>query len=388
MTLDPEHLKARAREATRLDDFGSEPMDDGLRVYCAALRDEAGLNQAGLDAVEASIVATLSERLRVEACLRANPGILDQELLPQIFVVGLPRTGSTALSQFLSEDPDARSIRRWEINALTPPPDVTVLEDPRLAATRAAFRKRDEAMPELKTMLPVEAEDPSEHGPLLGLTFRNLQLPTLYTVPTYTAWLLASDMTPAYAYLAKVLKLLQWKTPGRHWNLKNPPDLFALSAIHAVFPDATLVWTHRDPAKAIPSVASLASTQRLTGVDSLDKVSFMQEMLQFQFAGVERGLADREAIGEEAFVDSTQADLAKDTIGVIRALYGKIGFPFTPEYQAHLEARMHNRPRGQHGAHRYDQAEFGVTDDQIRAPFAAYLSRFSMGDAPKLAVAS
>ena len=124
MALNPEHLKARAREATGLDDFGSEPMDDGLGVYCAALRDEAGLNQAGLDAVEASTVATLSERLRVEACLRANPEILDQKLLPQIFVVGLPRTGSTALSQFLSEDPDARSIRRWEINSLTPPPDV------------------------------------------------------------------------------------------------------------------------------------------------------------------------------------------------------------------------------------------------------------------------
>lgn len=378
MSFDAQALKARAAAETGLSDFGSAPMDDGLTTLCASLKAEAGLNPAGAAAAERVIVATLSERLRLEDCLRRHPEILEQTLLPQVFVVSLPRTGSTALSQFMSEDPGARSIRRWECNALTPPPDAAVAIDPRLVATREAFAARDKAMPTLKTMLPVEAEDPSEHGPLLGLTFRNLQLPTLYNIPAYTDWLLKADLKPAYDYFAKVLKLLQWKTPGGYWNLKNPPDLFGLQAMAEAFPDALFVWTHRDPAQSIPSVCSLAALLRGPTVDRLDKPALMAYVLAFQAEGVRRGLADRARIGEDRFADVTQAELGRDTLGVIRGLYGRLGLPFTQAYEAHLRARMANRPRAQHGRHQYDPAEYGLTADQIRAPFADYLERFDL----------
>ena len=378
MMFEPKTLKAEAQAETGLSDFGAEPMDDGLSVFCAALGAEAGLNAAGAAAARRGVVATLCERLRLEDWLARHPEILEQTLAPQIFVVGLPRTGTTALSQFLSEDPAARSIRRWEVGTLTPPPDAAVAVDPRLLATREAFAARDKAMPTLKTMLPVEAEDPSEHGPLLGLTFRNLQLPALYEAPSYTDWLLAADMTPAYAYFAKALKLLQWKTPGAVWNLKNPPDIFALDAMKAVFPDALFVWTHRDPALSIPSVCSLTGLLRSTSVDRLDKPAQMRAMLRFQAEGVRRALAARARIGEASFVDVTQADLARDTIGVIRELYGRLGLAFTPAYEAHLRQRMATRPRAQHGRHAYDPAEYGHSAEEIREPFADYLARFKV----------
>ncbi len=372
--LDPKTLMRRAQAATGLQDFGDGPFEDGLEVFCASLNREADLNAAGMAGAEAMILNSLSERLRVEDCLRKNPEILDQELAPQVFVLGLPRTGSTALSQFMSEDPAARSIRRWELSELTPPPDAAVQEDPRLARTRAAFEERYRKQPEMRAMLPVEAEDPSEHGPILGLTFRNLQLPTRFNCPTYRDWLLMADMVPAYQYLARVLKLLQWKTPAGYWNLKNPPDVFSIEAIHTVFPTATIVWTHRDPGKSIPSVASLANLIRSEGVDNVDKHVLMQYMLDFQSEGVRRGLAARTRLGEAVqIVDSTQAALARDTIGVIRDLYAKVGLPFTPEYEGHLKARMANRPRGQHGKHEYDLADYGVTPVQIRDRFQDYL---------------
>jgi len=376
----PEALKAQAKSETGLSEFGAEPLDDGLSAFCASLTAEAGLNAAGIAAAQRGIVASLAERLRLEDWLARHPEILDQTLAPQVFVIGLPRTGTTALSQFLSEDPSARTIRRWEVGALTPPPDAAIAVDPRLTATREAFVARDKAMPTLKTMLPIEAEDASEHGPLLALTFRNLQLPALYDVPSYTEWLLAADMTPAYAYFAKALKLLQWKTPGAYWNLKNPPDIFALEAMKAVFPNALFVWTHRDPASSIPSVCSLTGLLRSTTVDRLDKPAQMRAMLRFQAEGVRRALAARARIGESNFVDVTQAELARDTIGVIRELYAKLGLPFTREYEAHLQHRMETRPRAQHGRHAYDPTEFGLTADQIREPFADYLRRFELAE--------
>jgi len=376
MSFDPGELKARASEATGLSDFGAEPFEDGLEVLCASLDREAGLNEKGRASAQAAIVATLSERLRVEDWVRRAPEILDEVLVPQVFVVGLPRTGTTALSQFMSQDPNARSIRRWELNSLTPPPDAAVALDPRLTATRAAFAARNAALPALRTMLPVEAEDPSEHGQLLGLTFRSLHNPTLHNVPTYTDWLLKADLRPAYRYLAKVLKLLQWKTPGRWWNLKNPPDVFALDAIAEVFPYAAFVWTHRDPANSIPSVSSLAALLRGQGLDHVDKPALMQQMLRFQGEGVRRGLAARERLGGRVIADFHQAEMARDPIGTIRALYERLALPFTASFEAHIRDRLENRPRAQHGRHEYDPAEYGASPEEIRGHFAEYLTRY------------
>jgi hypothetical protein len=378
MSFDPKALKARAMQATGLADFGEGPFEDGLEACCASLAAEAGLHEKGVAQAEGAIVASLSERLRVEDCLRQHPEILDQSLPPMIFVVGLPRTGTTALSQFLSEDPKARSIRRWECTTSTPPPDVNVKDDPRIAVTRQAFAARYAAMPALRTMLPVEAEDPSESGPILGLAFRSFHYPTQFNVPSYRDWLFKADMRPAYEYFAKVLKLLQWKTPAAWWNLKNPPDVFAMDAIAEVFPRATFLWTHRDPALSITSVASLAALLRTPTVDHLDKPALMQYIVRFQAEGIRRGLAARAKLGEGRFVDVTQAELARDTLGVIQDVYRRAGLAFTPEYESYLKQRMANRPRGQHGRHEYDRDEFAITPDEIRSHFIEYLARFDV----------
>jgi hypothetical protein len=378
MSFAPGALMQRAADQTGLSDFGQDPFEDGLEVCCRALEDEAGLNAGGRAAAEAAMVLSLTERLRVEDWLRRHPEILAQDLPPQIFVVGLPRTGTTALSQLLSEDPAARSIRRWELNSLTPPADTAVADDPRIEATRAAFAARYKAMPALRTMLPIEAEDPSEHGQLLGLTFRNRHYPTLYSVPSYWRWLAGADMHIAYRYLAKLLRLMQWRTPGGHWNLKNPPDIFSLEAIKAVFPGCLFVWTHRDPAESIPSVCSLAALLRGSTVERVDRPALMQSILQFQSEGVRRGLQARARLGEASFVDISQKELGQDPIGVIRSLYARAGLPFTAQYEAHLARRIAERPRGQHGAHAYQGGEFGVSPAQIRAHFTAYLDRFGV----------
>ncbi len=376
--LDPKALKQSAIDATGLCDFGVEPLDDGLEVLCASLASESGAHAKGIESAAGAIVATLSERLRVEDAISRNPEILDVELAPQVFVLGLPRTGTTALSHFMSEDPNGRSVRRWELHSLTPPPDAAVKDDPRIQQTHDAFEARYKVMPAMRTMLPLEATDPSEHGQLLGLTFRNLHYPTQFNCPTYRDWLYSCDMEPAFGYFAKVLKLLQWKSPGRYWNLKNPPDVFVIDALAKVFPDATFVWSHRDPANSIPSVCSLASLIRSQTLDHLDKPALMQWVLAFQSEGVRRGLAARARVGEHRFVDVTQRELARDTIGVIRDLYEKLGQPFTPEYEAHLKHRMANRPRAQHGKHEYDPAEYGASPEEIRSHFKDYLERFDI----------
>lgn len=378
--LVPSTLKQRACQNTGLFNFGSAPLDDGLNALCQALNEQGHLNARAEEGMEKSLVATLSERLRVENCLANAPEILDQTLAPQLLVLGLPRSGTTALSQFMSADPSARSIWRWELNSLTPPPDAsTGKPDPRIAVTRAAFEARDKAMPQIKAMLPVTAEDASEHGVLLGLTFRNMHWPSLNTIPDYAEWVMNADMDAAFAYLSSILKLLQWKTPVGYWNLKNPVDSFAIDALLRVFPEAPIFWMHRDPANTIASVCSLLSVIRdSTGLD-FDRKAFGHYVLEFEAGLIDKAMERRDASPHrDRVIDVYNRDIAADPVKALRAIYGEAGVSFTPAFETALHQRIANRPRGSHGKHEYRAEEFGLDSGTIRRRFANYIDRFDV----------
>jgi Sulfotransferase family len=379
MALHPRQLKEAAVVRTGLSRFGTAPFDEGLESYCWSLSNEAALDERGLAAAGGSIVNTLAERLKVEDCLARNPQILDQSLAPILMIVGLPRTGTTALSQYLSEDSRARSIWRWEAAELVPPPHENhANEDPRIERTRQAFAARDRELPWLQSILPVAYDDTAEHGPLLGMTFLNLQMPVRYNMPSYAAWMLDQDLTPAYAYLEKVMKLLQWTTRGHFWNLKNPPDLFALNVINNVFPDVRYIWTHRDPVESIGSVCSLAAAFRGSAGAQVSKTEIGQSIPTFWAEAVHRAMAVRKRLGEARFVDVNQSDLSRDVVGTIRTLYNHLGIPFSDEYRAKLDRRVAEKPAGRHGKHSYSLEDFGLEATALRAMFAAYVNRFDV----------
>jgi len=303
--------------------------------------------------------------------------VLDEEIARPVFVVGLPRSGTTALSQFLSEDPSARSLLRWEAMNAIPPPGPQRGEDPRLEATRKAFVARDLAMPLYRVMLPVDAEDPAEHTPLLGLTFMSLHVSLVHHAPAYQEWLLRQDLRPAYAYLKKVLQILQSRTGAPHWNLKAPLDIFGLDALVDVFPDARLVWCHRDPARSIPSNCSLLAMIRASAGEDVDRIELGRMKMAVFAEGVRRALAARGRIGDARFADVVQRDLVRDPVGTIAVLYDRIGLPFTPAYRARLAARASTRHEAMAGkVHEYALEDFGLSLGEIRREFAGYLEKF------------
>lgn len=378
MILDPIKLKDMAVTRTGLSAFGTAPLDEGLAIYCAALAHEAELSEHGMMVAAESIISTLSERLQVEDALSRNPAILDRPLGSLLMIVGIPRTGTTALSQYIAEDPRARSILRWEARELVRQhagPNHT--EDPRIERARASFATRNREQPWLQSVLPVDYNDPAEHGPMLGLTFLNLQLPVRYHVPSYATWLSEQDLTPAYRYLEKVLKLLQSQSPGQFWNLKNPPDLFALDVIHKVFPDARFIWTHRDPVDSIGSVCSLAAALRRSAGAAVSERGIGDSLSSFWATGVQRAMQARERMGEDRFFDINQRDLSAAGISTIQCLYADLDIPFSQEYRVKLERRLFEKPAGRHGKHSYVLSDFGLDPTALRGKFAAYIDRFA-----------
>jgi hypothetical protein len=195
-------------------------------------------------------------------------------------------------------------------------------------------------------------------------------------MPEYVDWVLASEMDPAFEYLARVLRLLQWKDKRDYWNLKHPLDTFAVDALLRVFPRGTVLWTHRDPARTIPSACSLLTYLRGGGGD---KSAFARYILEMQAKLIDLAIQRRDASPDrDRVIDVRQPDLARDPVGTIREAYRGAGLPFTRAFETALVDRLRNRPRGQHGRHDYEAEDFGLDPDQIRGRFATYIERFDV----------
>ena len=82
----------RARRSYGAWDF-AEPLERLLKSY----RDEAELTTLGRITVRELIVSLLDNLLRMEAERAANPSIEQQRIAAPVFIIGLPRTGTTHL---------------------------------------------------------------------------------------------------------------------------------------------------------------------------------------------------------------------------------------------------------------------------------------------------
>jgi hypothetical protein len=325
------------------------------------------------------VVSLLARRLEIEHWYTEHPEIDDQEIASVLFGVGLPRTGSTALSYLLAQDTSVRSLRMWEGTQPTPPPELEGEDDdPRFVAAKEAMGMMSLAPPELKSMLPSSADGPSECLDLLNLSFRCAMLDTVAQTPSYGEWLMDCDYGPAYRYHLRVLKLLQWHRPPNRWRLKTPAHMFAIDALDAVYPDAKFVITHRDPAKVMASVASVETAVVRMYTGKADPLYFGQHCVDDWDRALRRFLAFRDRVGEDRFYDIAFTDMQSDPVGSVRGLYDWLGEDLTPETAAAMQdwwdGSQEDRSSG--GGHHYTAEEFGLNDEELHERFAYYTERF------------
>ena len=325
------------------------------------------------------VLGYLQERLRIEDWYRRHPEIDAQTIQAPIFVTGLPRTGTTALSNLLAADPAARSLRFWESQRPTPPPEAaTYHSDPRIAAADAMLAGMKQAAPELASMHDDTGWSPTENQDLLGQHFRTLHFEGQGAIPGYVQWWLGCDMAPAYRHHRRVLKLLQWRCPPTRWNLKSPPDICHLDAMTAEYPDVRIIWTHRDPAKVLPSVCKLIAIIRALCAEHVDLHALGRAELELWSEAMRRGLAFRRRVGDDAFADVFMDDLVAQPIETVAGVYDRFGLPFTAQAEAAMRAWLIANPQHKHGAPRYTLEEFGLSVDEVRRSFREYTQHFNI----------
>ncbi|HWF14847.1 MAG TPA: sulfotransferase [Acidimicrobiales bacterium] len=377
MSLDPDSLEAEARASAGLDDFGDGSHREGLERLTGSMNTEGDLTDTGETMLRMRLAGALASRLRVEDTYRAHPEIDDEQIDGPVFVIGLPRTGTTALSQLVAADPQIRSLRLWESSDPCPPPEsATEHTDPRIAQTEAGLAMMNEMFPLMASMHHEEATGPTECQDLLGMSFRTVHFDGFARVPSYLAWVTECDMDATYRYHRRVLRLLQWHCPPRLWHLKTPVHMFALDSLLAAYPDARFLWSHRDPAKVLGSVCNLIHYTRSWASDRDDSHELGAEQLGRWSEAITRAMDFRSRVGDDRFADLAWTDLQVDPVGSLALAYEHIGLEFPDRSRQAVNRWAGSHQPGAHGQHSYDLAQFGLEPEQVQRRFARYMDTY------------
>jgi hypothetical protein len=366
-------LEGAAAEAGS-HDFGPGDFREGLGQLLESLARDGDLGASALDGVLADLRRRLVNRLEVEAWYRAHPEIAELTVRGPVDINGLPRTGTTALANMLSLDPQFRCLRQWEQVRPCPPPR---LEDEGDDERRLASRREIETLPaELKAMHLFEVDATSEDTEVLGMAFHGQQA----TLPVYgyQAWWRATDMTQAYAYHRRVVQLLQSRRPPDRWLFKAPHHNFHLEAFVAAYPDARFVMTHRDPAKAVPSWISIVAAILPPPAGQRDLHRLGRALSEHLRVGVEQAIAARARLGNDRFLDVHHRRMIADPAGTVRDVYDFLDLELTPTVEAAIADWQTANRSGAHGAHHYTAEQFGLSADRLHADFGDYIRHYDV----------
>jgi hypothetical protein len=294
----------------------------------------------------------------------------------------MPRTGTTILQRALAQDPSLRSLPYWEglfplpsgDAAQRPDPNVP---DPRIAKARQSLKILHYAAPLMLSMHEIEAEAPDEEIWLLAVDFATMLFEASYRVPSFRDWYCTHDQLPGYRYLYTMLQVLQWYRPAERWLLKSPQHLEQLPALLDVFPDATVVQTHRDPVMVTASFCSMATYGRRMNSRHIDP----RDIGAYWAARIERMLrhsVDDRPVDDHRFVDVHFRDLVADPIAVVKHIYAIADHELTDDAETRMRRYLAANPRGKHGAHTYRLEDYGLDADERRAAFDFYTQRFAV----------
>ncbi len=352
-------------------DFGMHRVDP-LRMIRFGLANDAFLTEAGAAFTDRFLQRLIDGAAAVEAAFEADPTLANERIDAPIFVIGPPRTGTTALHRLLAAHPHHRVPQGWEFLYPTSADEPAVIE---AAAAELGWPQAQQA--EIRAIHTYDARMPKECLSAMSFAFRSEEFISRYRLPAYTNYLTACDMQPAYDVHRRVLQLLQRRVPTRRWVLKSPVHLQSIPELVATYPDASFAVTHRDPARVLGSVSSLVVALRRAFSDSVDPVEIGHYHLELYARSLDALVDHVEGVlPAERTVHVRHLDLVRDPVGTVSTVYDRLGIDVTDDITDRArDAAAAEREDGV-GAHRYELADYGLDADEIAERFARYADRF------------
>lgn len=356
--LDENSLLDAARLATGLSNFGDGDWFESFQILLKSIDEEAQLNLMGRLMTRSDILIWLENRLQITDLLKKHPEILEQKISAPMFIVGLPRSGTSILFELLSQDPDVGVPLLWEAMIPCPPPEAASYDtDPRIDYVHKLVTQWQRVVPEYATMHEMGGRIPAECGMIMANTFLSDQIACLQQATSYSAHYAQSDLTPVYQYHKIILQILQWKNPRKRWLLKAPEHQNNLQILLAVYPDARIVQTHRDPIKSMASATSLLGALYWMRSDKAFDASAFEDIIMGQAtaARLEAVIDQRQsgAVPEANIADSRYQDLMDKPLSCIDSIYTHFNMELNNSAAGNMREYLQQKPKGRHGKHDY-----------------------------------
>ncbi|KZS64716.1 sulfotransferase family protein [Mycobacterium ostraviense] len=381
--FDVDQMLAEAIDQAGADDLDdTDGFGDRLAAHVAAIEGDAGLTQLTRGTLRQRAVRLLRNRLSLTDLVKRYPEIESIPIEKPFIVVGMPRSGTTHLVNLIAADPRRRALPYWESQEPIPArgqgPDIFGV-DPRYTRTKQEHDALMVTAPVVAAMHDRFPEAIEEEVELLDLDMASYVLEWHARVPDWRDYYLALDQHRHYAYLKKVLRALTFLRGPRTWVLKSPQHGEQLGPLMATFPDATVVFTHRDPVAVIQSaITMMAYSDRLrrNSIDAAWLLDYWSDRVQRLLRACVR---DRALVPPERSIDIGFHQLNGNEIPLLEELYRRGGVELTPEVRGRFQQYLDGNPRGKHGRIRYDlQRHFGNSADQLRERFGFYFDRFDV----------
>ena len=377
VSLDEDAIVAAAQKRAGLTDFGDAPFHEGLQKLLGAYETEAQLSLVGRLSAREYLVSLLTNLLYMERDRRRDPGIEAEEIRAPIFMVGLPRTGSTMLHALLAQDTDRRVPLTWEVMFPTADRDGNASDADQVQHCERNLKWFHRLSPNFKPIHAVGAELPQECIAITPHVMQSILFHTMYNVPSYQNWLDQNGYREAYRFHRRFLMHLQHARGSGRWLLKAPGHLFSLADLVAEYPDAVFIQTHRAPSRVIGSISSHAVVLRNTFSETVDEQAAADDWVQLW----DRALGDALKVRSEVpnqFVDVMYPDLESNPMQVVRGIYDAMGEELTAETEAKMDRHILKNPKGINGVHRYAMPGIDQRKDNGTNSFRIYQQRFKI----------
>jgi hypothetical protein len=295
-----------------------------------------------------------------------------------VFIIGLPRTGTTLLHGLMSEDPDNRVPRTWEVMfpATFPNTEQGIDSARKLTASRLAWANR--LAPQFKTIHPIAPDLPQECIAITAQVFMSIQFHTTHDVPSYETWFERHSQRLGYEFHYRLLQHLEARSPGQRWVLKAPGHLFALDDLLARYPDAKIIQTHRDPLRVMASMASHATVLRRAFSDSANPERIAADWTERWAQALRKFLAIRDRSAPEQFLDLGYDDIENSPLATVERVYSFLGRRLSDAARAAMSRFLDANPKNKHGVHRYTLAQYGLDRETEMRRFGDYCARFNI----------
>lgn len=374
--LDRRRILAKAAEAAG-HAYADDGLTEGLDRLIASTKADARLNAFGKFAFKTLIQRMADARFKVEKAIAERPEILDDPITEPLFIIGMPRSGTTILQALLNQDTAHRSPLSWE--CLLPHPAPTpesYRNNDRIDTIRTEFDQLFKLVPDFRKKHYMEADSPQECVGVMALNFTSFQYMAQAYLASYSEWFLeTADQAANFRWHRRFLQFLQsGGVRTSRWLLKSPVHLMRLQALFDVYPDARIIMTHRHPAYVVPSLASLISSTRslYSNHEAVERSGHEQLRLWARY--FERFLEDRQRLNrEDQIVDVLFDDFVVDQMAVVRQIYDRFGWRFDAGSAGRMEAFLRQEAKDKHGKHEYSLEMIGVQPAEIETHYRRYL---------------